>query len=104
MAKCKPTDILPLLLVHKVKLSQTPMYLYKMHNSWSYQHRTRQADSGLIKMMGKPRLDLTKNSFKWRAASQFNQLPQEIRKSENILDFKSKTKTGTWIKSNIAIN
>ena len=90
------------LLIYKVRLSQAPKYLYKMHNSWSYQYRTRQADSGLIKLMGKPRLELVKNSFKWRAAAQFNQLPQEIRKSENILDFKSKTKT--WIKTNIPIN
>jgi hypothetical protein len=89
-------------LIYKVRLSQAPKYLYTMHNSWSYQYRTRQADSGLIKLMGKPRLELVKNSFKWRAAAQFNQLPQEIRKSENILDFKSKTKT--WIKSNIPIN
>ena len=90
------------LLVYKVKMSQTPRYLYKMHNSWSYQYRTRQADSGLIKLMGKPRLDVTKNSFKWRAATQFNQFPLEIRKLENILDFKSRTKT--WIKANITIN
>ena len=90
------------LLVYKVRMSKTPRYLYKMHNSWSYQYRTRQADSGLIKLMGKPRLDITKNSFKWRSASQFNQLPHEIRKLENILEFKSKTKT--LIKSNIVIN
>ena len=31
------------LLVFKVKLGQTPRYLHSMHNSWSYQYRTRQA-------------------------------------------------------------
>ena len=90
------------LLVHKVKLSQTPRYLYKMHNSWSYQHRTRQAESGLIKLSGKSKLELSKNSFKWRAANQYNQLPPEIRKCQTTALFKLKTKS--WIKSNVSLN
>ena len=79
MAKCKPTDILPLLLVHKVKLSQIPMYLYKMHNRWSYHHRTRQAESGLIKLAGKSKLDLSKNSLSVQPTSIWNQKMSNFR-------------------------
>ena len=51
------------LLVYKVKMSQRPRYLVNMF-SWSYQFNTRQAESGLIKHLGKPKLDISKNSFK----------------------------------------
>ena len=90
------------LLVYKVKLSKTPKYLYSMHNRWSYQYRTRQAESGLVKMIGKPKLELTKSSFKWRAANQFNQLPAEIRNCESLPSFKMKAKS--WIKTNVSLN
>ena len=90
------------LLVFKVKLGQTPRYLHSMHNSWSYQYRTRQAESGLIQLAGRPRLDITKDSFKWRAATQYNQLPAELRKCETLETFKKQVKT--WIKNNVSLN
>ena len=90
------------LLVYKVKLTKTPRYLHSMHNSWSYQYRTRQAESGHIKLVGKPRMELTRNSFKWRAADQYNQLPSEIRNSESLGIFKKNAKT--WIKTNVSLN
>ena len=40
------------LQLHKVRLSGSPMYLYTMHNSWSYSYRTRQAETGLVQLMG----------------------------------------------------
>ena len=90
------------LIVFKAKLSQTPKYLYTMHNSWSYQYNTRQAESGLIQMVGKPRLQTTKDSFKWRAAAQYNQLPAELRKCETLQTFKMNVKA--WIKTNVSLN
>ena len=90
------------LLVFKVKLAQTPKHLHSMHNSWSYQYRTRQAESGLIQQAGKPRLEITKDSFRWRAATQYNQLPAELRKCETLVTFKKDVKT--WIKNNVSLN
>ena len=90
------------LLIHKVKQNRTPKYLHSMHNSWSYQYKTRQAESGLIQLMGRPRLELCKDSFRWRGASQYNQLPAEIRNCETEANFKLKAKT--WIKLNISLN
>ena len=90
------------LQVHKVKLSKTPKYLYTMHNSWAYQYRTRQAESGLIQLVGKPKLELSKNSFKFRAANQYNQLPSEIRNCSTIESFKCQAKA--WIKTNVSLD
>ena len=71
------------------------MYLYTMHNSWSYSYRTRQAATGLVQLIGNPRPEITRNSFKWRAADQYNQLPEEIKKCSSTKLFKMKVKT--WI-------
>ena len=90
------------LQLHKVRLSGTPKYLFTMHNSWSYQYRTRQAENNLVQVRGKPNLELTKHSYKWRAASQYNELPTDIRKCSNIKSFKVKVKT--WIKTNISLD
>ena len=90
------------LQLHKVRLSGTPMYLYTMHNSWLYQYRTRQAENELVQLRGKPKLELSKFSFKWRAANQYNQLPGDIRKCSCIKSFKVKVKT--WIRDNISLD
>ena len=59
------------LLIYKMKTNHTPRYLDNMF-SWSYQYNTRQAKSGKIKIKGKPSLELTNNSFRWRGSEQFN--------------------------------
>ena len=69
------------LLVYNVKATKQPRYLSHMFN-WSYKYNTRQADRGQIRSEGRPMLELTSSSFKWRAARQFNQLPM------NILNYK----------------
>ena len=47
------------------------------------------------------RAELAKRSFKYRATSQWNLLPMEIREAENIKTFKFKL--NSWISENIAI-
>ena len=88
------------LLVYKVKQSQGPRYLHNMHNSWSYPYSTRQAETGLIRVINKPKLELAKESFRWRAANSYNQLPTDIRTSSKEEIFKKKVKP--WIMDNIA--
>ena len=82
-------------------MSQVPKYLNNMF-SWSYQYNTRQAESGLIKLVVKPKLDIRKDSFRWRAANEFNQLPIDIRISPTIDDFKVNAKI--WIKANVSFS
>ena len=87
------------LIIYNVKLNRTPKYLNNMFN-WSYQYNIRLAESGQIKMEGRPRLELSRSSFRWRAAEQFNQLPADVRNITSIKNFKLKAKT--WIKENIS--
>ena len=47
------------LLVFKVKQSKHPRYMYMMHNSWSYPYCTRQAETGNIRVLNKPKLELS---------------------------------------------
>ena len=89
------------LMVYKVQKNKSPKYLHRMFN-WSYQYNTRQAESGLIKLVRNPNMDISKNSFRCRGASQYNQLPLEIRTSSSIMTFKVSTKI--WIKEHIPVN
>ena len=43
------------LLVYKVKQRTHPRYLHIMHNSWTYPYLTRQAETGLIRVINKPK-------------------------------------------------
>ena len=88
------------LLMYKVKVNHTTRYLDSMF-IWNYNASTRQATTGQIRQIGKPRLDIAKNSFRWRAASQFNLLPMNIRNSENLGTFKIQAKM--WIKTNVSL-
>ena len=87
------------LLVFIVKQSRVPKYLYTMHNSWQYHYDTRLARGGFMGM-NRPRSELSKSSFRYRAASQFNQLPQYLRDMENCEKFKQEVKV--WIKANVS--
>ena len=80
------------LLLFKVKMNHKPMYLNNMI-SWSYPHNTRQAESGQIRLEGRTNLDITMNSFKWRAANQFNKVPADVTSTKTLLTFKLKAKT-----------
>ena len=70
--------------------------------SWSYQYNTRQAEGGLIRLVGKANLEVNRSSFRWRAANQFNQLPADIRTANSIPSFKIKAKA--WITDNVSFN
>ena len=52
------------LLVFKVRGNGSPMYLSSMFHS-SYAYNTRQASRELLRVDQRPRLELTKSSFKW---------------------------------------
>ena len=45
------------LLVYKTRQSKRPRYLYSMHNSCSYPYSTRQAETRLIRVLSKPKLE-----------------------------------------------
>ena len=80
---------------------ESPTYLHGMFNT-KYQHRTRQADSGVLKQIYCPKLSLTSHSFRFQASSYFNGLPSSIRTAETPQQFKQQVKK--WILENISVS
>ena len=86
------------LLIYKIRKNKEPTYLHEMFSS-RHLYNTRGAESGVIQIHGRPKLELTKLSFKWRGSAQFNQLPADIRLTECESTFKVRTKK--WIMENL---
>ena len=88
------------LMLFKVKKQGYPKYLFDMHKDSEYSYSTRQATNSILKIK-QARLELSRESFRWRAAQQFNLIPKDIRDETSIDEFKSKVKS--WIKTNIVV-
>ena len=86
------------LLVYKVRRNKSPFYLHSMFNS-EYAYNTRRAESGAIQVIGRPTLEISKSSFKWRGSAQFNDLPADIRQTTCETTFKFMAKA--WIVKNV---
>ena len=88
-------------LVYKVLEHKSPLYLYNMF-SMDYTIRTRQAARMELRTdSDTPELELTMDSFRWRATRDYNCIPAEIRKLETLKSFK--TSLWKWIISSIPI-
>ena len=66
---------------------------------WQYNYQTRAAAAGLVKPLGTTRLALAKESFRWRAAANFNKIPVNVTETQSLDVFRNKLKT--WIQENI---
>ena len=71
-----------------------------MYN-WTYAHKTRQEANQIVKPRGTPKLELTNNSFRWRASRLYNKLPRSIVEIEQLDKFKKNVKS--WIMDNITL-
>ena len=89
------------ILAFKVIQARSPKYLYTMFNT-NYSYETRQADSGKIRSTRAPELELAKDSFSWRAAVLYNEIPDSIRNQNTIQSFKQATKL--WVRQNIELS
>ena len=69
-----------------------------MDNDYSY--RTRQASNDLRKIR-KPRLKLSRDSYRWRAADFYNRILIQTREETCVDSFKKKIKV--WILENIEL-
>ena len=90
-----------IIMAYKVMQAKSPKYLYTMFNT-NYSYETRQADSGMVRSVRTPELDIAKDSFRWRAADLFNQLPAAIREIKTIQSFKFATKR--WVRQNVEVS
>ena len=89
-----------MIMVYKVTQTESPRYLFSMFSN-KYNCDTRQARTGLIRQGKAPGLELSMDSFRWRAAGAFNDLPLEIRSKSTSKGFKKDAKK--WIKENIPL-
>ena len=70
-------------------------------NEYNYK-LTSTARSKSIKQIGHPTLDISRDSFRWRAARSYNQLPASIRNEETLPRFKIEAKK--WIRNNTPVH
>ena len=89
------------LIVYKAKRNKLPKYVHDMHHLENFTRSTRQAEDQQIRLRGIPRTELSKASFRWRAAEYYNRLPKIIRENEDLNSFKRDLKS--WIRDNLSI-
>ena len=92
------------LLVHKILVQKSPAYLYdKLTADGAYNYPTRIASTSSIRqsLSYRTSLSLCKDSFRWRGADLYEQLPQSLRETFNIEQFKKKL--DGWIRDNIPL-
>ena len=87
-------------LVYKTIKNESPKYLFSMFSA-KYSYNTKQASRGAIKHTRDLDLELTADSFRWRAAKAYSELPLDVRNLELLQEFKQAAKT--WIKENITL-
>ena len=91
------------LSAHKTVTSGKPLY---MHNAMSTAHplRTRQATGGQIRLGQNfdSKQGLLHDSFRYRAAKDYNNIPVTMRSIRYLPSFKKKLKQ--WVRSNIPID
>ena len=90
-----------MVLTFKVIQAKSPEYLFNMFNN-TYNYKTREADRGKIRHTRKPNLELAKDSFRWRAAGLYNQLPEHVRSKKSIESFKVAAKQ--WVRQKIELS
>ena len=89
-----------LVLVYKIRTERKPHYFCERFNT-EFSRETRLATSDGIRVMQKNRLSLTKSGFRVRASADWNLLPQDVRRSKDILCFKRSVRA--WTIKNIPL-
>ena len=90
------------ILTYKVIKSGLPVYLGRKLTA-SFPYRTRQATTGAVRYGEEfsSRRAINHRSYKYRAATEYNRLPGEIREAKTVGTFK--TKLRQWITENIPL-
>ena len=89
-------------MTHKISITGTPRYMHgKLFLEYGY--RTRQATQRGVRFGDQfpGKTALTKSSFLYRAALDYNSIPTDIRSARTIEVFKKKLKS--WIRPNIPV-
>ena len=75
-------------------------YLHSVFSA-KYKYKTKQAHNGMLRHTRDLGLEINQNSFRWRAAKSYNELPLEIKNIPTLEGFKKGVKT--WIKQNTSL-
>ena len=90
-------------MTHKMMLTKSPFYMNKKFNM-NYPYDTRQATGGCIRY-GEDfhsRRSFSHDSFRYRAAKDYDSIPVQLRNCRSMATFKSKLRK--WIGSNIPVD
>ena len=90
-----------MVLVFKVIQSKSPKYLHLMFTA-KYNINTKQAKKEHLQQTKGYHLEISQDSFRWRSAELYNEIPLEIRNNSRLETFKKEIKS--WIKTNVSIN
>ena len=109
LTKCNWLSIKQLILfqtvtmTHKMMLSKSPYSMYKKF-SMMFPYDTRQARGGCIRYTEEfhSKKSLSHDSFRYRAAKDYNLIPVQIRNCRSMATFKTKLKK--WVVSNIPVD
>ena len=90
-----------MVMVYKVMQTESPRYLFSMFSN-KYNCDTRHARRALIRPTRDCDLELSEDSFRWRAARAFYALPFSVRESSSMKTFKIEVKK--WVRENILLD
>ena len=89
-----------MVLVFKVIQSKSPKYLHSMFSA-KYNINTKQAKKEHLQQTKGYHLEISQDSFRWRSAELYNEIPLKIRNNSSLETFKKEIKS--WIKTNVSI-
>ena len=92
------------ILLFKVRKDQEPRYLFEMavsNENPRYNARTGQAGKLRVAFNKVPKQSVNLNSFRSRSVKYWNQLPHQLRKMENLSQFRISLKS--WVQENVNI-
>ena len=92
------------ILLFKVRKDQEPRYIFEMavsNENPRYSARTGQAGKLRVAVNKVPKQSVNFNSFRSRSVKYWNQLPHQLRKMENLSQFRISLKT--WVQENVNI-
>ena len=90
------------LMVHKIIVQKSPQYLFSQLTAdgcYSYQTRSSSVSSIRRSVSFNTNLTLCSDSFKWRGTACYENLPESLRRIQNIKQFKKKL--DSWVKENV---
>ena len=90
-------------MIHKIVKSGSPYYIHERLSA-DYPYQTRLATTGGIRLdeTFSTNYTLTQNSFRFRGAKEYNQIPASIRSITHMTTFKKKLKI--WVKKSISLD